>query len=70
MLLKIGWEVACTIEMLVAAVEGTMAGTLHYRNLERYKTWAMAKNQGNYEKLMVLNESSLRDVAWWLSPEV
>ena len=41
-------------------------GPLHYRNIERDKTKALAKHKGDYDKHMSLSHNSKTEITWWI----
>ena len=57
--------VASVIGTLISALPGVEFGRLHYRNLERDKINALARNNGNYRALMRLSETAKQELQWW-----
>ena len=57
--------VASVIGTLISAFPGVEFGRLHYRNLERDKVKALARNNGNYRALMRLFEAAKQELQWW-----
>ena len=59
-------KVAELIGKFVAAFPAVQYGLLHYRELEKQKTLALAINRGNFDKIMRVNENARNDIRWWL----
>ncbi|CAB4006638.1 Hypothetical predicted protein [Paramuricea clavata] len=57
--------VASVIGTLISALPGVEFGRLHYRNLERDKINALARNNGNYRSFMHLSEAAKQELQWW-----
>ena len=59
-------KLASLIGTLSSSFPGVQYGPLYYRALERDKTIGLAANQGNFQAKIKLNDSSLRDLQWWI----
>ena len=57
--------IAKVIGNIVAFFPVVPFGKLFYRYLEREKTIALKKNQGNFDKLMSLSCSAQAELTWW-----
>ena len=64
-LLKIQ-EVASVTGKIVAMFPGAEFGPLHYREIEKNKSYALQLNRGNYEAKMSLDEGAKADLDWWV----
>jgi len=51
-------EVSSVVGKIVAAFSGAQYGKLHYRELEKSKTFSLAQNKGNYHAPMKLTEKA------------
>lgn len=59
-------ELAQLIGTMVSNFPAVEYGPLHYRNLERDKTSALRKNQGNYLGKLELSPKCATDINWWI----
>ena len=51
---------------IVAMFPGAEFGPLHYREIEKNKSYALQLNRGNYEANMSLDEGAKADLDWWV----
>lgn len=58
-------EVAKLIGKFTSSFPGVRFGGLHYRNLERCKTFFLRIRQGDFDKNMTLSKEAKSDIAWW-----
>ena len=54
-----------TLGYMVSSFPAIPFGDAHYRWLEQDKTWALKASKGDFEKMMTLSSSALRNVEWW-----
>ena len=59
--------VASVIGKLVAAFPAVQYGKLHYRELEREKSYALKQHHGHFDRVMSLSNLAKADILWWLS---
>ena len=59
-------EVAEVIGLMVSNFPGVQFGPLHYRFLERDKTYALTTHKGDYKSHMTLTPSSVAELTWWI----
>ena len=52
---------------IVATFPGVQFGPLHYRELEKDKSTALAHNKGNFSAYMQLSKNSKLELLWWIS---
>ena len=52
--------------MLPASFPSVKYGKLHFRDLEQCKSQAVKYNNKYYDSIMLLDESALEDVNWWI----
>ena len=57
-------KLAQVIGKLVSCFLAVQWGRLHYRNLERLKTFSLKENKGNFDRLTKLNRGSITELAW------
>ena len=53
------------IGKLISCFMVTPLGGLHYRTMERLKVSALRLNKGDFEAIIVLDQSCLNDLHWW-----
>lgn len=58
-------QVAMLIGTLVSSFPGVKYGPLYYRDLEADKDYYLKNNNGNFDAIMTLSKSSLKEVHWW-----
>ena len=59
--------VAKLIGNLVATEEAFPIAPLHYKPIEIDKAEAVEMNDGNYDAHMMLNETSIHEIKWWIN---
>ena len=71
--LKLVSKDQCTIQnlaevigLIVSSLPGVEYGPLHYRTLERDKTYALREHKGNFGASMTLSQSSKAELNWWI----
>ena len=57
--------IAKVIGKIVAALHGSLEGTLQYRWLEADKNRALALNKRDYEAIMFLSDRAVTELVWW-----
>jgi len=60
-------EVSELIGLMVSSFPGVTHGPLFYRQLELDKTMALKANNGNFDALMTLSDTSKSDLNWWIT---
>ena len=60
------WEVASVIGKIVASFPGVMHGALYYRQLEKDKSQALVRTNGNFDGLMSLSPQAKSELQWWI----
>ena len=53
--------------LLMSSLQEVECGPLHYRNLERNKTYASRENMGNFGASMTLVLEARSELQWWLA---
>ena len=59
-------EVASVIGKIVASFPGVMHGALYYRQLEKDKSQALVRTNGNFDGLMSLSPQAKSELQWWI----
>ena len=59
-------DVARTLGYMVSSFPAIPFGGAHYRWLEQDKIRALRASKGDFDKIMTLSSSALRNVEWWL----
>ena len=59
-------ELAHVIGLLVSSLPGVQFGRLHYRQLEKDKSWALHLGKGNYDGPVTLSNDSRFELEWWV----
>ena len=59
-------ELAHVIGLLVSSLPGVQFGRLHYRQLEKDKSWALQLCKGNYDGPVTLSNDSRFELEWWV----
>ena len=60
-------EVSELIGLMVSSFPGVMHGPLFYRQLELDKAIALKANNGNFDAVMTLSDTSKSDLNWWIT---
>ena len=58
-------SLASLIGNLVASFPGVEHGQMHYRKLEKLKSWALKVNRGNFEAVVQLTGPAQAELRWW-----
>ena len=59
-------EVASVIGKIVASFPGVRHGALYYRQLEKDKSQALVRTNGNFDGLMSLSPQAKSELQWWI----
>ena len=59
-------EVASVIGKIVSSCPGVMHGALYYRHLEKDKSQALLRSNGNFDDLMSLSSHAKSQLRWWI----
>lgn len=59
-------QLAVAIGKMVAAFPAVQYGPLYYRELEKDKIVALQKNQGHFDRPVVLSRLARNELSWWL----
>ena len=59
-------EVASVIGKIVASFPGVMHGAPYYRHLEKDKSQALVRTNGNFDGLMSLSPHAKSELQWWI----
>lgn len=59
-------HLAQVLGRLVSSFSAVEFGSMHYRTLEREKSFALSINAGNFDALMVLSDKAKADLTWWI----
>ena len=57
--------VASLLGKITSTFPAAKFGKLHYRGLEKCKTMALCKNNGNFNARPHLTEAAKSDIRWW-----
>ena len=63
-------EVSKVLGFLISILPAVQHGRLFTRNIENDKIQALKQNHGDYDALMTLSQSSLKDLDWWHSRNI
>ena len=59
-------EVASVVEKIVSSFPGVMHGALYYRHLEKDKSQALLRSNGNFDDLMPFSSHAKSELHWWI----